>query len=184
MFDNAVDELIARTRIEETLLRFCRGIDRKDWALLLSAFHEDATDDHGSVKGLAHEVLVPALQSLHETVAHSVHYLTNLSITFVSDTAASVESYVLVAQRRPEPAADGLGAGTQRTVASVRYVDRFERRDGDAWLIASRILVWGDMLTVGDDDTTFALPAHFVEQRRDRTDAISAQEDAMGIRRP
>jgi hypothetical protein len=178
MFASSADELLARTRIQETLLRFCRGIDRKNWSLLLSAFHPDATDDHGWVKGRAHEVLVPALQSRHETVAHSAHYLTNVSITFVSTTVASVESYVLVEQRQAGP--DGVGA--ERTMAAVRYVDRLELRDAD-WLIASRVLVYGDMLTVSNE-ATFALPDVFTQQRRDGSDPITTQESALGITRP
>jgi hypothetical protein len=177
MFANAADELLARIHIQETLLRFCRGIDRKDWPLLLSAFHEDATDDHGWVKGRAHEMLVPALQSRHKTVTHSVHYLTNVSIAFVSPSVASVESYVLVVQRQPTQ--DGVGA--ERTMAAVRYVDRLEARDS-AWRIASRVLVYGDMLTV-TDEATFALPDEFTQQRRDGFDPITMQESALGIYR-
>jgi hypothetical protein len=175
MFANAADELLARLHIQETLLRFCRGIDRKDWPLLLSAFHEDATDDHGWVKGRAHDVLVPALQSRHLTVTHSVHYLTNISIAFVSTSMASVESYVLVAQR--QVARDGVGE--DRTMAAVRYVDRLEARDS-CWRIASRVLVYGDMFTVSDE-ATFALPDGFTQQRRDVSDPITMQESVLGI---
>lgn len=177
MFSSSADELLARTRIQETLLRFCRGIDRRDWPLLLSAFHPDATDDHGWVKGRAHDLLVPALQARHKTVDHSAHYLSNMSIQFVSTTEASVESYVWVVQRKAGP----NGEGTERTVASVRYVDRLQYRDAD-WRIASRILVYGDMVTVANE-TTFALPDGFTEQRRDDFDPIAMQEAALGIER-
>ena len=43
-FDSFLDELEARTEIADTLKRFVRGIDRKDWALALSTYHADAID--------------------------------------------------------------------------------------------------------------------------------------------
>ncbi|WP_412516797.1 nuclear transport factor 2 family protein [Actinomadura madurae] len=169
-FPTFLDELEARTRIHDTLLRFCRGIDRKDWRLLLSAFHEDAVDDHGWVAGNPRRDLVPGLQARHETVEHSAHVLTNVAYTFLSSTDARVESYVTVAQReRP-----GSAGQVRRTQALVRYVDLFQRRDDGAWLIADRTLVYGDMI-VAADGSPFDPPAAFTVQRRDGNDPLEQQ---------
>jgi hypothetical protein len=39
--------LIDRQAILDCLTRYCRGVDRFDRDLLLSAYHPDATDNHG-----------------------------------------------------------------------------------------------------------------------------------------
>ena len=40
-----------RHEIEACLLRYTRGVDRKDWDLVRSAYHTDAHDNHGNYKG-------------------------------------------------------------------------------------------------------------------------------------
>jgi hypothetical protein len=174
-FPAILDELEARTRIHDTLLRFCRGIDRKDWELLLSSFHEDAVDDHGWVTGNPRRDLVPGLQARHETVEHSAHVLTNVACTFLSPTEARVESYVTVAQREQ---ADAQGQ-VKRTQALVRYIDLFQRRDDGDWLIADRTLVYGDMV-VTSAGSPFDPPATFTVQRRGGNDPLE-QREALGV---
>ena len=49
MADKDVQELIDRQRIYECLLRYTRGMDRLDRELVLSAYHDDAVEDHGPV---------------------------------------------------------------------------------------------------------------------------------------
>jgi hypothetical protein len=173
-FPTFLDELEARTRIHDALLRFCRGIDRKDWDLLLSAFHEDAVDDHGWVAGSPRRDLVPGLQARHETVEHSAHVLTNVAYTFLSSTEARVESYVTVAQReRPDPEGQ-----VRRMQALVRYIDLFQRRNDGDWLIAYRTLVYGDMI-VTSSTAQFDPPATFTVQRRDGNDPLEQAEAAQ-----
>jgi hypothetical protein len=170
-FPTLLEELEARTRIHDTLLRFCRGIDRKDWPLLLSAFHDDATDDHGWVSGNPRRDLVPALQGRHEDVEHSAHVLGNIAYDFSSSTEALVESYGTVVQRG-QPGPDG---SVMRTQATVRYLDLFQRRDGGDWLIADRTVVYGDMI-VTSSTSTFDPPSTFVVQRRDGRDPLELRE--------
>lgn len=170
-FPTFLDELHARTRIHDTLLRFCRGVDRKDWPLLLSAFHDDATDDHGWVAGNPARHLVPGLQARHETVEHSAHLVSNVAYDFLSRTEARVESYGTVTQRA-RPDASGAVARTQ---AAVRYLDLFQTRNGGDWLIAERVLVWGDLI-VTSSTAGFEPPPGFVVQRRDGQDPLEQME--------
>jgi hypothetical protein len=44
-------EVAAQLTIRETLVRYCRGVDRVDRKMPLSAYHLDAIDDHGSSVG-------------------------------------------------------------------------------------------------------------------------------------
>ena len=40
-----------RREIEDCLLRYVRGVDRKNWELVRAAYHPDAHDDHGNYQG-------------------------------------------------------------------------------------------------------------------------------------
>jgi hypothetical protein len=105
-FPTFLDELEARTRIYDSLLRVSRGVDRKDWRLVLSAYLEDGTDDHGFVQGSLARNVVPELKVRHEVVEHSSHFTCNIAYNFHSATRARVESYGLV-MHREQPGADG-----------------------------------------------------------------------------
>jgi hypothetical protein len=174
-FESFLDEAEARTRIQDTLLRFCRGVDRKDWDMLLSAFHEDASDDHGWVSGSPSRDLVPALRERHRDVEHSSHMITNVSCDFLSANNARVESYGLVSQRS---APDDSGK-VRRMQATVRYVDHLERRGrGEDWLIATRVLVYGDSVVTVLDAPFTPAPGSVV-QRRDGSDPLELLEKAV-----
>jgi len=127
----ALDQMLAREQIRQCLVRYTRGIDRHDAALVASAYHADGEDEHG----LGREVASHA-SSVHDTIweAHQ-HFLTNITIDLDGDTAHA-ESYFLVAGRRKQNSATDIHGG--------RYVDRFERRDGQ-WAITDRIRIyeWG-----------------------------------------
>lgn len=122
-------ELSAQQEIRDTLMRYCRGIDRADEDLINSAFHPDAIDDHGSPG--------PATDLARRVVADSqpqmMHFTGNVLIDLVGDTAY-VESYFI--SFAPH---DAAGRTSTRTRAG-RYLDRFEHRDG-AWKIAYRMVV-------------------------------------------
>ena len=50
-----LDELKSRAEITEVVLRYCRGIDRCDEALLRACFHSDASHRHGGFEGASAE---------------------------------------------------------------------------------------------------------------------------------
>ena len=143
VFAAFLDELEARTAIEDCLKRFARAVDRQDWKAAREAYHEGAFDDHGFFKGPPDEFLAH-IAKLHETQDHSMHFNTNVLIEFQSPERAFVETYVLVLQRY-RPGAPNVPPGSQglRNLASARYLDRFEKRNGE-WRVAHRTLVFGD----------------------------------------
>jgi hypothetical protein len=73
-----------------------------------------------------------------------MHFNTNVLIEFTAADKAFVETYVLVLQRfRPGDAKVPAGSAGLRVLASARYLDRFEKRNG-AWRVVHRTLVFGD----------------------------------------
>jgi hypothetical protein len=127
----AVQRLIDLQEIRDCLNRYARGLDRHDEELLASAYHPDALDHHGPFVGDIAS-FVQWANELHESAwaAHS-HYMVNNDVEFDGDVAHS-EAYVLFVLRRKDGERLDFGGG--------RYLDRFERRDGE-WRIAQRQLV-------------------------------------------
>ena len=171
-FDNFVDELEARTAIADTLLRFIRGIDRQDWALARSTYHDDAIDEHGFFTGPPDEFLA-LVKRLHEHQEHSMHVMSNMLIAFEAGDRALVETYCLVFQRFG-PGAPGVPAGQAgvRKLATARYLDRFEKRRGE-WRVAHRRLIFGDTQEF-PLDAPVRFPPGFIEQRHGMDDVLYA----------
>jgi hypothetical protein len=128
----ALDEALAREEIRKCLLRYTRGIDRHDTALVTSAYHADAIDDHSAYIGPGTGLAAYA-NAVHDTIwdAHQ-HFVTNTSIELDGDSA-HVETYFLVVGRRKQNTATDAHFG--------RYIDRFENRKGK-WAIAARVCVY------------------------------------------
>jgi ketosteroid isomerase-like protein len=119
-----------RQEIWQCLLRYTRGVDRHDRALMLSAYHPDAFDDHGVAEGIAGEFVDWALRWHAEYQTRHQHVITNHTVEIEGDTAHAETYYMFWGENREGPA----------TVAFGRYVDRFEKRDG-RWAIAHRVCV-------------------------------------------
>jgi len=138
------DLLIVKTEIEQVLYRYARGVDRKDWQLVRSAYHRDAIDVHGTYEGCI-DGLIEHLKHRHENIEQSLHVITNILIEMDTANGALVESYFICYQRL-KSAADVEKAIHAQQVQSHetlqltvvgRYIDRFEIRE-DSWKIARR----------------------------------------------
>lgn len=159
IFATFLEELEARTAIEDCLKRFARAVDRQDWKAAREMYHEGAFDDHGFFKGPP-DALLAYVAKLHEQQDHSMHFNTNVLIEFQSRERAFVETYVLVLQRFRE----------KRVTASARYLDRFEKRNGE-WRVVHRTLVFGDMSSEPLREP-HSFPVGFTEQKHDMTDVL------------
>ena len=42
-------ELLDRAELTDLVMRYSRGVDRRDFALIRSTYHDDAIDDHGEM---------------------------------------------------------------------------------------------------------------------------------------
>lgn len=131
----ALHELLAKQEIYDALVRYCRGVDRTDEALVRSCYHPDAYDDHGMFQGPASEFAPYAVENLR-TMQRTMHCIHNVAITLAGSAAAS-EAYCVAYHRMAS-----RSGGDADHVVGIRYVDRFEQRDGGPWLIAHRTVVY------------------------------------------
>lgn len=127
---SAVEQLLARQQIADVIHRYARGIDRCDFDLVRACYHPDAYDDHGSFKGNVDEFVAFADSFLRRWTA-TMHFMGNMLIEVDGDRARA-ETYAVAYHVRED--ADGNG---KDDVLGVRYVDRFEKRNGE-WKIAYR----------------------------------------------
>lgn len=178
--------------IQDVMLKWCRAIDRLDAPGMLACFHEDAVDLHGPYNGPI-PGLVDWITTRHQTIPFSSHQVSNMLIEFASPDVALAETYVRTLQRYPAEAAaamaqmmasgGGDGSGGEQgwdLMTSSRYIDRFERREGQ-WRIAHRRLSqdWKQAFPV-----TAATPANnpdWLTGKRDQSDAVYEERRALGI---
>jgi ketosteroid isomerase-like protein len=130
-----VRNLSDRQAIRDVINRYCRGVDRMDRELLLSAYHPDAIDEHGIFVG-GPEAFADWAFALHSSLqfAHQ-HIVTNHSCELDGDVAHT-ETYWMFAGMHHE--------GGKLTIGGGRYIDRLEKRNCE-WRIAARKCVpeWG-----------------------------------------
>ncbi len=155
--------LCDKQEITEVLYRYARAVDRKDFERVAECYFPEAIDNHGGYVGTV-DGLIEDMKSRHATIDSSLHYITNVLIDLHGDTA-NVESYCLCYLRQA-PAAPG---GPQsRVTVKCRYVDRFERREGQ-WRIADRIVVFDESVT---EEIVDSLDGAWVRSRRSLEDPV------------
>jgi hypothetical protein len=155
--------LIDRQAILDCVTAYCRGVDRADRELLLSAYHEDAQDDHGVICGTAAAFADWALDYHGKYQLGHHHYILNHSCELDGATAHA-ETYYLFA---------GINREGPPILSGGRYLDRFEKRAG-RWAIADRkcLIEWSGLLA----DVPFT-PEHLAalgssgKAARDRSDS-------------
>jgi hypothetical protein len=138
-----------KEEIRSAMYRYARGVDRRDYDLVRSAYHPDAYDDHGNYKGDV-DGLIEWISRRHAVIEQSMHIIGHTHVEFLSDDVAIAESYVVCPQRYPAEAGETIMAWVGdvelspdqrlRVVMYSRMNDRFERRQGE-WRIARRIVV-------------------------------------------
>jgi hypothetical protein len=124
-----VQELHDRECIRDCVARYCRGVDRFDRELILSAFHPDAMDEHGKFIGTPTEFVEWALAQHAKAHLSHQHYMLNHRSDIDGDSAHAETYFMFVSMNRE---------GKPMTMGGGRYVDRFEKRGG-VWAIALRV---------------------------------------------
>ena len=129
--DAAIRDLLDRAAIHDVLLRYARGVDRKDLDLVAACFTPDAAYEGA----LAHGTIAEALARLRDSMARydsTMHFIGNQLIEINGDTASS-ETYAVAYHRLT-----GDSAPTLFTVG-VRYLDELVR-DANGWRIRRRVV--------------------------------------------
>jgi hypothetical protein len=153
-----LDELLAREEITDVIKRLARGTDRLDEAAMASCYHPDGFDDHNSFRGSGGEFAAWVCRVLPHFDA-TMHFIADPSIRVDGDTA-QCDTYCVAHHLSSE----------SDMILGLRYVDRFERRDG-AWLIAKRVCAFDWTYTVAIDPARrFVFEDDFTVGRRDHTD--------------
>jgi hypothetical protein len=187
--DYSPGRIADRMQIQDCIYRWCRAVDRLDYEGMRASFHPDAVDRHGAFDGDI-DGLVEWIRARHAAIPFSMHAVSNMLIEFAGPDRALVETYVRTTQRYPAEARAALdqlaggragsGDGAMDLLTCSRYVDRFERRDGE-WKIALRTLVadWKQFVEVPQGQPK--PPASQEVGRRNDDDFIYRERRALGI---
>jgi hypothetical protein len=121
--------------------KYSRAIDRRDFELLKTLYHDDAVEEHGQMfRGPASAYIdwLPEVLAKNETTAH---YVVNTLFEIDGDRAEG-ETYKINYHRSLPPDA-------KETITGSRSHDRFERRGG-VWRFTYRgiVLDWSEVRPV------------------------------------
>lgn len=126
--------LQAKEDIRELALLYCRGVDRKDPALLRTLYTQDGTDTHGDTFDGPAEAYVDFLEQSFPYIRYSGHHVCNHLVAVDGDDAEG-EVYALAYHIIP----DGEG-GWLEDFMCVRYLDRYRRCADGRWRFAARLV--------------------------------------------
>lgn len=127
------EHYLDQVALRDLLMRYCRGCDRRDFALVRSLYHDDAIDNHGSMFRGGPDDFVAWLPQAMAPWAATRHSITN-SLFVIDGDRAEGEHYVEAWHRTPAPNA-------QEYIVHGRYLDRYEKREG-VWKFLHRSLVF------------------------------------------
>jgi hypothetical protein len=130
---DAIQTMLDREQIRCALARLARGEDRRDAALIRSCWWEEARFDYGVYNGDFAAYLawvVPGADAIIDT-----QHLLGQSHIELDGATAKVETHVFSYHRVT------MADGDHDTVIGGRYLDFFEKRDGD-WRIADRVMLY------------------------------------------
>lgn len=120
-----------RTALSHLVQTYCHAIDRRDYTLLRSLYHDDAIDEHGAMFCGPPDALVAWLPSMMANWQATRHSLSNMLFLIAGDEADG-ELQASAWHRTAD--------GRTDIIAHGRYLDRYRRRGG-VWRFWRRALV-------------------------------------------
>ncbi|WCT75172.1 nuclear transport factor 2 family protein [Sphingomonas naphthae] len=140
--------LLDRQDILDCLTRMSRATDRADRDLFLSAFHADAIIAAGPFVGSPVELFDWASALQEQAHSATFHNILNHHCEIEGDTAHGETYYLYAAANRDQT----------NILAGGRYLDRFEKRDGQ-WklLVRNNLIEWSSIVPALDNPLN-ALP--------------------------
>lgn len=140
--------LLDHIELRNLVMLYCRGIDRRDFALVRACYHDDAIDDHGGMFCGSADDYVAWVEQALAPLECTIHSIGN-SIFAVDGDHAEGEHYSYNFHRTRPPE-------RQEVVIYGRYLDRYERRDG-VWKFAHRRIVFDHGFVKPVDEAGFAV---------------------------
>jgi hypothetical protein len=170
--------LVAERDIKNVVLRYCRGVDRMDLALVRSCYHDDAQDHHGGFAGGIDEALRWVWDVL-ATYGSTDHVVANMLVEFdpVVPTTARCESYGAALHF------EGGEGGRRGQAIGFRWIDDLEQRaapdEPPDWRFSRRVATTEWIRKYADDEYS-PIPDRWLKGQRDRTDPVYAPFSATG----
>jgi len=150
-----------REAIRDILAAYTHAIDRRRWKIMERLFHHDAQFSFGTVKGDWRGFVEQARAIIDNCVA-THHHLGQTLFTFsedglIADTETCMSAMHIVPPGYPMPDTFPDRGENYSAVIAGRYVDRFEKRDGE-WRIARRtgLYDWREFREIGEADLASA----------------------------
>lgn len=132
-----IQTLLDREAIRDCVARLARGEDRRSADLIRSCWWPEARFDYGVYAGDFDAYLawvVPGADAIKDT-----QHLIGQSVIELDGDSARVESHIFSYHRVDMGA--GVNGGDRDTCIGGRYLDTFEKRDGQ-WRIADRVMLY------------------------------------------
>ena len=143
---NKLQEMIDREDIRQVLMRYCRGLDRLDVELARSCYFDDAVDDHGHFIGHPDDFIEWANNVSRQFVS-TQHSVLNHWCELDGDDAYAETYFQFI----------GVAEKAPHMMSSGRYIDHFQRRDGE-WRIANRVVIVDCSFDLNDSQYAAMLP--------------------------
>jgi len=140
-------QALDRLEITDLVMRYCRGIDRRDFTMVRSLYWDDGYDDHGAhFQGTPDDYVawLPAAMDALDCTIHAIHN----SLIVVDGDRAEGEHQVTAFHRSKPP-------DRQEIIIYGRYLDRYEKRD-DIWKFSHRRIVFDHGYTRPVDEAGLA----------------------------
>jgi hypothetical protein len=138
------------------MLRYGRGLDRLDNALVRSCYFDDATEDHGHFVGPPDDFIkwADGTTLAFKSTQHSV---LNHFCDLDGDNAYTETYYLFV----------GVAEKPPHLMSTGRYVDHFQKRNGE-WRIANRVTIIDSTFGL-DNFTIAAMPSPYAPGKHPAT---------------
>lgn len=128
----SADDLADQFALQRLAWTYCHAIDRRDYALLRTLYHDDAIDDHGAMFRGSPDEYVAWLPAMMANWAATVHSIGNMLFLVDGDSAEGELQTTAYHRTAATP--------VRELIAGGRYLDSYEKRDG-IWRFHRRALV-------------------------------------------
>lgn len=124
-----LNELTARDALRRLVTAYSRAVDRRDFKLLRSLYHDEAYEEHGDMFAGGPDEYMDFVEKALSNYAATTHYVVNTSFEIDGDHAEG-EVYKINYHRTHGPDAHEVITGS-------RSLDRYRRDDGE-WRFLGR----------------------------------------------